>query len=82
MRKKVFDDNVKNVGVNFIQKKVEQYNAAALKASPRLYDLYVGLYVEGNTQSGYANELGYSEKHIQKQNKLLLLFFQQNLKED
>lgn len=82
MRKKVFEVNVKNVGVNLIQKKVDRYNAVALMAPPRLYDLYVGLYIEGNTQAGYANELGYSEKHIQKQNKSLLLFFQKNLKEN
>lgn len=82
MRKKVFESNAKNVGVSAIQKKVERYNAAVLNASAKLYDLYIGLYVDGKTQSLYSAEMGYSEKHIQKQNKQLLLFLQENLKEE
>ena len=82
MRKKVFDANAKSVGVNAIQKKVDKYNSVVQTAPPRLYDLYIGLYVEGNTQQGYSIELGYTEKHIQKQNKELLLFLQKNLKEE
>ena len=81
MRKKVFDSSVKSIGVSSTQKKVEKYNAAMLDAPPRLYDLYIGLYVNGSTQEGYSNELGYSPKHIQKQNKELLQFLQRNLVE-
>lgn len=82
MRKKMFDGNVKNTGVTAIQKKAERYNAAMLNAPAKLYDLYIGLYIDGKTQSLYSADMGYCEKHIQKQNKQLLLFLQNNLKED
>lgn len=79
-RKEVFDGNAKSIGVSAVQKKTERYNAIALTAPPQLYDLYVGLYVEGRTQEAYSEELGYSTKHIQKQNKILLLYLQKNMK--
>lgn len=82
LRKKVFEGNTKNVGINATQKKVERYNSVMLSAPPKLYDLYIGLYVEGSTQEGYAAELGFSPKYIQKQNKELLKFLQNNLKEE
>lgn len=82
MRKKIFDGNVQNVGTAIIQKKVEKYNAVIVNAPAKLYDLYVGLYVEGKTQGQFSVEMGYSEKYIQRQNKQLLLFLQENLKED
>lgn len=82
MRKRVFDGNVRNTGVTAIQRKAEIYNAAVLNAPAQLYDLYIGLYVEGKTHSCFASDIGFSEKYIQKQNKHLLLYLQKNLKEE
>ncbi len=82
LRKKVFDKTVESIGITQMQLKVIRYNEAALLASPRLYDLYIGLYVMGHTQFSYAMEMGYTERYIQMQNKQLLLFLQKNLKED
>lgn len=81
MRKKMFDSNIKNTGITAIQKKAEKYNAAMVNAPAKLYDLYIGLYVEGKTQGCFSSDMGYCEKHIQKQNKQLLLFLQETLKE-
>lgn len=81
-RRKVFDDNVRNTGVTIIKKKVERYNAVIVNASARLYDLYIGLYVYGKTQSCFASDIGYSDRYIQKQNKQLLLYLQENLNDE
>ncbi len=82
MRKKVFEGNVKSVGVNVIREKVDRYNSVMIFAPPKLYDLYIGLYVNGSTQDGYATEIGYTPKYIQKRNKELLRFLQENLKKE
>ena len=82
MRKNVFDSSVKSVGRNIIREKVDRYNSAIIFAPPKLYDLYVGLYVNGNTQDGYATEIGYTSKYIQKRNKELLRFLQENLNKE
>lgn len=82
LRKKVFESNVRNTGVTAIQKKAERYNAAIVNAPAKLYDLYIGLYVEGKTHSCFASDMGFSDKHIQKQNKQLLLYLQKTIKEE
>ena len=80
-RKQVFDKNAQTVGVSSITEKVQRYNVLAMAASPKFYDLYVGLYVRGNTQESYGTEVGYSAKYIQKLHSQLLKFFQNKLKE-
>ena len=82
LRKKVFVSNVRNTGITSIQRKAERYNATITEAPAQMYDLYIGLYVDGKTQSCFASDIGYSEKYIQKQNKQLLLYLQKNLKEE
>lgn len=80
-RKEVFESNAKTVGISSIKSKADKYNALIVEAPPRLYDVYIGLYVHGHTQEGYALEVGYSPKYIQKLHGELLKFFLNKLKE-
>ena len=54
----------------------EKYNAAIRSAPPRLYDLYLSLYIGNNTQASLAEKWGYSEGHIRYLNRQLYAFFQ------
>jgi len=80
-RKKMFDEAFQSVGVNEIIIKVEKYNAIILTASPKIYDLYVSLYVKNHTQESLSNELCYTPEYIQMLNKQLLKFLQKKLSE-
>ncbi len=80
-RKEVFESNAKTVGPSSIKRKADKYNALIVEAPPRLYDVYIGLYVQGSTQEGYSWEIGYSPKYIQKLHSELLKFFLNKLKE-
>ena len=75
-RKTIFDEAGATVGINSIVKKVLKYNEAVKAASPRLYDLYVCLYIKNYTQEGLSIELNYTPEYIQMLNKKLLLFLQ------
>lgn len=78
-RKSMFEEAVKTVGGNNVTEKVLKYNDAVRTAPPRLYDLYVSLYVKNFTQEGLSIELNYTPEYIQMQNKKLLLFLQSKL---
>ena len=76
----VFDEIAKKILQSRVVDKVNQYNLAASFASPWLYELYFGLYVNNNTQENYAAETGFSTEYVQVMNKKLLLFFQSEIK--
>lgn len=76
-RKKVFDDNNEFVGTNSVLEKVEKYNKAVCSAPPRLYDLYVSLYLSNNTQESLSEQLGYSFQTISRLNVQLIKHFQE-----
>ena len=78
-RKEIFDDTVKIIGKNNIVEKVMRYNEAVKRATPQLYDLYVGLYIKGFTQEALSEELGYVPQYVQMLHKKLLLFLQEQL---
>lgn len=80
-RKTSFDGALKIVGSNGILDKVHKYNEAVRYAPPKLYDIYVGLYINGSTQEGFSVELNYTPEYIQMLNKQLILFLQKKLKE-
>ena len=62
-----------------IMEKVRRYNEAVKTAPPRLYDMYMMLYVKGYTQEALSAELNYTPVYIQMLNKQLLLFLQSKL---
>lgn len=74
--KEMFDESVKMTGAHELIRKAERYNAAMCTAPPRLYEVYVGLYVYGNTQESLSETLCYSPEHIQRQHKKILLYLQ------
>lgn len=80
-RKEVFDDAECNVGKTKLLEKIELYNNAICLAPPRLYDLYVTLYLHNNTQESLAEKLGYTLEHISRLNTQLIKFLQKNIKE-
>jgi DNA-dependent RNA polymerase auxiliary subunit epsilon len=61
--------------------KIENYNAAICSAPPRLYDLYVSLYLDNQTQDSLSEKLGYTIEYISRLNTKLVKYLQKNLKE-
>ena len=78
-RKDLFEKSAKAVGTNAIFEKVEKYNKAICTASPRLYDIYVSIYLENNTQESLADKLGYTNEYISMLHTQLINFFKKNL---
>lgn len=74
--KAAFDNAVKLIGTNTVVEKAERYNKIIQSAPARMYDLYLGLYVNGYTQEAYAAEVGYCPQHIQELNKQLVQYLQ------
>lgn len=78
-RKAMFEKASASVGENSILKKIDNYNTLIRLAPPRLYDLYVSLYLENNTQESLSDKLGYSVEYISKLNSQLIKFFKTNI---
>ena len=78
-RKKVFDEAFESTGVNDIMETVNKYNNAVKSANPKLYDLYVSLYLQNHTQESLSDLLGYTPEYVHRLNKSLLKFFQSKL---
>ena len=78
-RKKLFDEAFQSTGMNEIVEIVNQYNELIKSAPPKLYDLYVSLYLKNHTQESLSDELGYTQEYIQMLNKKLLKFLQTKL---
>ncbi len=77
-RRSVFDGS----GIaNEITNTVKRYNDAVRTAEPRLFDLYVCLYVKNQTQESAASELCWSTVYVQKLHTRLVLFFQARINE-
>lgn len=81
-RKAVFEKSAPCVGTNVVEKRMALYNDIVCNAAPRLYDIYVSLYLENNTQESLSEKLGYSVVHIGRLHRQLLKFFQSKLNEN
>ena len=75
-RKNEFDIGLKLVGSNIIFETVQKYNSAVRSAPPKLYDVYVSLYVRNLTQEALAIELGFAPEYVWVLNNKLLEFLQ------
>ena len=75
-RKDMFEKASASVGENKILDKINRYNSVVRLAPPRLYDVYVSLYLENNTQESLSDKLGYCIEYISKLNSQLVKFFQ------
>ena len=78
-RKDLFDKSAMTVGTNIIFEKAEKYNKAICLAPPRLYDIYVSIYLHNNTQESLSEKLGYTIEYISMLNSQLINFFKKNL---
>lgn len=58
---------------------VKKYSQVVRHASPKLFDLYVCLYVNNLTQESTAEYFCCSREYIAKLSKSLILFFQKNI---
>lgn len=80
--KDVFDSACRaNVRSAVIQK-AERYNRIIEKASPALFDLYVSLYMQNNTQAAFAYDRNYSVNYIKDLNNKLCLFLQREINKE
>lgn len=75
-RKEVFDKASISVGQNSTLETIQKYNEAICSAPPRLYDLYVSLYLQNNTQDSLSMKLGYTVEYISRLNGQLVKFLQ------
>lgn len=74
-RQSVFDTTVECVGKNKILGRLQMYNDAICEAPPKLYDLYVSLYLHNNTQDSLSEKWGYTIEHISRMHSKLVKFF-------
>ena len=81
-RKELFDKaSTYRVGKSTIEDKVNTYNDAICSAPPRLYDLYISLYLQNHTQESLSEKLGYTFEYVSWLNTQLVRFFQKKLNE-
>ena len=75
-RKKVFDEAFLTTGKNDVVEKSMTYNNIMRSAPPKIYDLYVSLFVKNHTQESLSDEFGCTPEYIQMLNKTMLKFIQ------
>jgi len=73
-KQKAIDYASKTVVQSSVVDKVNKYNQAVKDAPVRLYDLYISLYVQNNTQAALAYDWDCSERYIAKMTKDLQEF--------
>lgn len=78
-RKNNFEQAESTVGKLSILDIIEKYNKIVCKAPPRLYDLYVSLYLENNTQESLADKIKYTPEYLSRLNRKLIKFIYENL---
>ncbi len=81
INKETMDEAFQTTGQNEIMSLVEKYHKIMQTAPLKLYYLYVGLYIKGNTQEAYSMIVNYSPEYVQMLHKQLLQFIQSNLEE-
>ena len=74
-RRDMFDKAFDSVGKNTILQTVDRYNQAICAAPPKLYEMYVALYIECCTYEAAAESLCYSVNYVYKTNKKIVDFF-------
>ena len=74
-RRDMFDKAFDSVGKNAILQTVSRYNEVICSAPPKVYEMYVSLYIECCTYEAAAEVLGYSVNYVYKTNKKIVDFF-------
>ena len=78
-KQKMFDGLANSVGRNDVVEKAMRYNEAVRKAPIKLYDVYISLYINNNTQEALAYDWDVSCEYIRVLNKSLYEFLQKHL---
>lgn len=78
-RKEVFDKSAVSVGKSRFEERIALYNRYICEAPPRLYDIYVSLYLENHSHESLSEKIGYSSVHIWRLNTQLIQFFHRKL---
>ena len=78
-RKNFFDEVSTSLGENNIKDLIQAYQSAICYAPPRLYDLFVSLYMQNLSQEELSYQIGYSPEHISRLNGQLVRFLQTQL---
>lgn len=74
-RKSVLDDAFENIGINKSKELSDIYTMMIKNAPPRLFDLFIMLYVKGYTQESLGDLMCYAKNYIYKLNKQLISYF-------
>ena len=78
----IFNKGFQKTGENSIVEVANKYNEILVSAPAKLYQVYVYLYIEGNTQEAMADKLNFSPEYINRLNKKLVLYILSRLKGD
>lgn len=81
-KQKDLDKASKEIAENAISEKVNKYNQVIKNAPVRLFDLYISLYTQNNTQAALAYDWDLSEDYIKQLNKQLCLYLYQSFNGD
>ena len=73
-RKETFDKAFDSVIKNSILDLIEKYNVAMSVAEPKLFELYVCIYIHGNTYDAAAKEMAYSKDYVTKHHRRLMKY--------
>ena len=69
----------RNIGYNEVVKKAEMYNELIKHADPKLFDLYISLYINNHTQESLSEAMCYTRETVNLLNKRLLTYFQKKI---
>ena len=78
-RKDAIREIAGEITADVILEKVNKYNMVVRKAPIRLYDVYINLYVDNNTQESLSYKWGYTVQTIRNLNNKLCDFLISNL---
>lgn len=78
-RKSHLDTMAEKHASHIVMEKMRLYETVINKAPLRLYDLYINLYLEGNSQASLSDKWGYSPENIKYLNDKLCRYLQDAL---
>lgn len=81
-RREMFAKAFDSVGKNAILQTVSRYNEAICTASPKIFEMYVALYIDCCTYESAAESLCYSVNYVYKTNKKIVDFFYESLNKE
>lgn len=78
-KRKDLDSAARTVGKSRIAEKAERYNQAVRDAPVKLYDVYVSLYINNNTQLVLSFDWDCSVEYVKRLNRQLCQFLKNQL---